>query len=219
MDLSQFTVKGLLVQQIRDEIILGNFSPGHRLILRDLADQFKVSTQPIRQALTELEAEGLVQTTPRKGHIVTALSPEALLDIYEIRATLEAMATRLAVPAITADHLEALNRLIDDMDNHLGEVIELVQLNKQFHLTLYQAAGRQHLLNLVGSLRNHTAHYLHAYMIDLGGMPLAQDEHRAIVDACRRGETGKAANIMYDHVMTAGEGIIAYVKRQSEKQD
>ncbi len=219
MDLSQFTVKGLLVQQIRDEIILGNFHPGRRLILRDLADQFNVSTQPIRQALTELEAEGLVQTTPRKGHIVTALSPDELLDIYEIRATLEAMATRLAVPHVTAEKLETLERLIDDMDNHMGEVIELVQLNKQFHLVLYEASGRQHLLSLVGSLRNHTAHYLHAYMIDLGGMPLAQDEHRVILDAIRNGETGKAANVMYDHVMAAGEGIIAYVKRQSKKQN
>ncbi len=218
MDISQFTVKGLLVQQIRDEIILGNFEPGHRLILRDLADQFKVSTQPIRQALTELESEGLVQTTPRKGHIVTVLSPEELLDIYEIRATLEAMATRLAVPHVTADHLQSLESLIDDMDNHMGEVIELVQLNKQFHLTLYEASGRQHLLSLVGSLRNHTAHYLHAYMIDLGGMPLAQDEHRIILDACRNNEIGEAATVMYDHVMAAGEGIIDYVKRQESNK-
>ena len=194
MNLSQFTVKGLLVQQLRNEIILGNFEPGRRLILRDLADQFQVSTQPIRQALTELESEGLVQTTPRKGHIVTVLSPEELLDIYEVRATLEAMATKLAVPYITAEHRSTLEELINGMDNHMGEVIELVNLNKQFHLTLYEPSGRQHLLSLVGSLRNHTAHYLHAYMIDLGGMPHAQGEHRAILDACRNQEIDKAAN-------------------------
>ena len=58
MDLSQFTVKDLLIQQIRNEIIRGNLRPGERLRLRDLAEQFNVSTQPIREALSELEAEG-----------------------------------------------------------------------------------------------------------------------------------------------------------------
>lgn len=218
MDLSQFTVKGLLVQQIRDEIICGNFPPGSRLRLRDLATQFKVSTQPIREALSELEAEGLVCTVPRKGAVVSQLSVEELTDIYEIRATLEAMATRLAVPLVSAEIIETLNNLITDMDNHLGEVVELVQLNKQFHLTLYQASGRKHLIELVGSLRNNTAHYLHAYMIDLGGMPLAQDEHRVIVEACRAGEAGQAAVMIHDHVMAAGNGIIDYVTRTNKQQ-
>ncbi len=219
LDLSQFTVKGLLVQQIRDEIICGNFRPGSRMRLRDLASQFKVSTQPIREALSELEAEGLVTTEPRKGAVVSALSVEELLDIYEIRATLEAMATRLAVPKISAETLATLENIISDMDNHLGEVVELVQLNKKFHLTLYQASNRKHLYSLIGSLRNHTAHYLHAYMIDLGGMPLAQDEHRAVLEACQTGNTEKAATIMYEHVMQAGAGIIDYVKRERTKKE
>ena len=100
MNLLQFTVKDLLVQQIRSEIIRGNLRPGARLRLRDLADRFKVSTQPIREALSELEAEGLVQAAPRKGAVVTVLTAEELVDLYEIRATLEAMATRTAVPNI-----------------------------------------------------------------------------------------------------------------------
>ena len=225
MNLSQFTVKGLLVQQIRNEIICGNFRPGSRLRLRDLAEQFNVSTQPIREALSELEAEGLVTGEPRKGAIVTALSAEALRDIYEIRANLEAMATRLAVRLISAastspgqaETLTSLANLITEMDDHMGEVVKLVKLNKQFHLTLYGASGRQHLCELVGTLRNRTSHYLHAYMIDLGGMPLAQDEHRAILDACHAGDADGAATIMYDHVMEAGEGIIEYVKRESKE--
>ncbi len=219
MELSQFTIKGLIVQQIRDEIICGNFKPGSRLRLRDLADQFKVSTQPIRHALTELESEGLIRTEPRKGAVVSELSVEELTDIYEIRATLEAMATRLAIPHFTPELVEKLENIISDMDNHMGEVVELVHLNKLFHLTLYSASGRKHLYELVDSLRNNTAHYLHAYMIDLEGMPLAQDEHRAILSACQKGQSEKAASLMYAHVMTAGEGIIDYVKRESANQN
>ena len=219
MDLSQFTIKGLLVQEIRDEIICGNFEPGMRLRLRNLADQFNVSTQPIREALSELEAEGLVQTEPRRGAIVTALSAEELLDLYEIRATLESMATRLAVPHVTAEEIEALNGLIEDMDGHMGKVVELVQLNKQFHLTLYTLSGRKHLCSIINSLRNSTAHYLHAYMHGLGGMPLAQDEHRAIVEACKANDAAEAAAMMYRHVMQAGEGIIEYVNREDRDRE
>lgn len=219
MDLLQFTVKDLLVQQIRNEIIRGNLRPGARLRLRDLADQFKVSTQPIREALSELEAEGLVQATPRKGAVVTVLTAAELVDLYEIRAMLEAMATRTAVPYITPATCKTLANIIDEMDSHLGEAVELVTLNKQFHLTLYEASGRKHLCELISTLRNRTSHYLHAYMIDLGGMPLAQDEHRAILEACEVKDAETAVSIMYDHVIKAGDGIIAYVKREKKNEN
>ena len=95
MELAQYTVKRLLVEQIRNEIIKGNYVPGQRLRLRELASEFSISTQPVRDALSELEAEGLVTSEPRRGAVVTQLSPAELQDIYDIRATLEAMATRL----------------------------------------------------------------------------------------------------------------------------
>lgn len=219
MDLLQFTVKDLLVKEIRNEIIRGNLRPGARLRLRDLADQFKVSTQPIREALSELEAEGLVQAAPRKGAVVTVLTAAELVDLYEIRATLEAMATKTAVPHITRATRTALADIITAMDDHMGEVVELVTLNKQFHLKLYEASGRKHLCELISTLRNRTSHYLHAYMIDLGGMPLAQDEHRAILEACETKDTETAASIMYNHVLKAGDGIIAYVKREQKNEN
>lgn len=214
MQLADLTIKGLLVQHIRDDIIRGSLKPGERLRLRDLADRYDVSTQPIRQALSELESEGLVQTTPRKGSMVSVLTVDELRDIYEVRSTLEAMATRSAVGLVSAETIATLNQLIDAMNDHLGEVVELVGLNKQFHMTLYACSGRKNLCELVSSLRNRTSHYLHAYMIDLGGMPPAQDEHRAIVEAIMDGDTDRASSIMYNHVMKAGEGIIAYVERE-----
>jgi DNA-binding GntR family transcriptional regulator len=212
LDLSQVTVTKLLVQRIRNEIIQGTFAPGQRLRLRDLADQFNVSTQPIREALRELEAEGLVQSEPRRGTIVTELSPQELEDIYDIRSTLEAMATRLAVPLLTTKTLSTLEKLVDEMDGHMGEVVTLVQLNFDFHTTLYAVSGRKHLCELNATLRNRTAHYLHAYMIELGRMPLAQEEHRAIIAACRAGDADRAGAIMYEHVARAGQGIIRYIQ-------
>lgn len=219
LDLSQVTVTGLLVQHIRSEIIRGNFAPGERLRLRDLADQFNVSTQPIREALSVLEAEGLIQSEPRRGAVVTALTPAELEDIYEIRATLEAMATRLAVPHLTPDTLTQLEALVSAMDQYSGEVVKIVQLNFEFHMTIYAASGRKHLCALNETLRHRTAHYLHAYIIDLGGMPLAQEEHRAILAACRQKDAETASAIMYRHVTGVGQGIVEYTRRLSQGAD
>lgn len=214
LSLSQLTVKNVLVQQIRNEIIRGHFVPGQRLPLRDLAKQFEVSTQPIRQALSELEAEGLVTSEPRKGSFVTRLTAAELADIYEIRATLEGMATGVAVSHLTEARLDTLDQLIIEIDRHLGEAVELVRLNYEFHDTLYAASGRQHLLELTRTLRHRTQHYLHAYMIEQGRMPHAQDEHRAIVVACRERDNTQAKAMMYEHVMRVGQGIIEYMKRK-----
>ncbi|MFK7802596.1 MAG: GntR family transcriptional regulator [Anaerolineae bacterium] len=220
IEISQFTVKNLLVQEIRKEIICSNFVPGERLPLRDLAARFNVSTQPIREALSELEKEGLVTSEPRKGAVVTKLSTDELQDIYEVRATLEAMATELAIPHLTAGILTKLGDLVQQMDDHIDDIFESVELNTRFHLTLYQASKRSHLCELIQSLRHRTSHYLHAYIVGQNRMVLAQDEHLKIIDACRSDDALTAKRLMHEHVLKAGKGIIDYIKsKQTEESN
>jgi len=82
------TVKDALVENLRDEIIRGDLVPGQYLRLEEIAPRFDVSTMPVREALRDLEAEGLVTIFPHRGAIVTQLSADELQDIYDIRATL-----------------------------------------------------------------------------------------------------------------------------------
>ncbi len=210
------TVKSNLVEELRDAIICGEFVPGQRLRLEDIAARFDISITPVREALRDLESEGLVTIFPHRGAAVTELSADDLIDIYEVRAILEKMATRLAVPVITEDTLTQLESCVEQMDNHLGELAELVKLNHNFHSTLYCASGRRHLCELTTMLRYRTQHYLHAYISNLRGMPMAQEEHRAVIEACRNGDAERAATIIYDHVTHVGNSIIEYV-RQKER--
>jgi len=179
------TVKKALVEKLRDEIIRGDLIPGQHLRLEEIASRLEV----------------------------TRLSTENLQDIYDIRTILEEMATRLSVPNLTNDTITQLGVIIDQMDNHLGELVTLVNLNHNFHNTLYAASGRRHLCELTSLLRRRTQHYLHAFITDLGGMPRAQVEHRAILEACRTGDAEEAAHIMHEHVMKVGQSIIEYVQR------
>jgi DNA-binding GntR family transcriptional regulator len=208
------TVKEQLADLLRDEIVRGTFEPGEHLRLEDIAARFEVSTMPVREALRDLESEGLVTIYPHRGAVVTELTAEDIEDIYDIRATLEAMATRLSVPRMTEAICEELASIVEQMDGQLGHVASLVKLNHQFHSTLYTASGRRHLCDLNHTLRYRTQHYLHAYMDDLGSMALAQGEHRAILRACQQGNAEEAAAMVGEHVNKVGQAIIEFVRRR-----
>ena len=210
------TVKSLLVEKLRDEILQGELIPGQYLRLEEIANRFEVSTMPVREALSDLEAEGLVTIFPHRGAIVTELSPEDLEDIYDIRAALEALAARLAVPRLTRQILDQLHRYVEQMDTHLGEMVTLIKLNHDFHITLYHASGRRHLVDLTNMLRYRTRHYLHAYISDLGGMPLAQSEHWEIVEACERSDAESVAALIHHHVLHVGQSLIEFVRKQED---
>ncbi len=213
------TLKDSLVDYLRDDIVRGTYAPGEYLRLEDIAARFDVSTMPVREALRDLEAEGLVTIFPHRGALVTELSAEELEDIYDIRATLEAMATHLAVARMTEDTCRELAAIVESMDEQFGHVARLVQLNHQFHSTLYAASGRRHLCDLNRTLRYRTQHYLHAYIEDSGSMALAQEEHRAILEACRQGDAEKAASLVGNHVAEVGQAIVEYVRlRQKSSQ-
>jgi len=215
------TVKDALVETLRDEIIRGDLVPGQYLRLEEIAARFDVSTMPVREALRDLEAEGLVTIFPHRGATVTQLSADELQDIYDIRATLEEMATRLAVPLMTKATLTELTSLVEQIENHLGDVATLVKLNHQFHLTLYAASGRRHLCELNRILRYRTQHYLHVFIVEveLGHLPQTQGEHRAILEACRHGDAEQAAAIMHDHLAQVGRAIVEYVRQRDESED
>lgn len=212
-------MKNALVETLRDQIIRGDLVPGQHLRLEEIAARFDVSTMPVREALRDLEAEGLVTIFPHRSAVVTQLSADDLQDIYDIRATLEEMATRLAVPLVTEATLTELTSYVEQMDNHLGDVVTLVKLNHQFHSTLYAASGRSHLCELTRMLRYRTQHYLHAFIVELGRMPQAQGEHRAVLEACKHGDAEQAATIIHDHVAQVGHAIVEYVRQRAGTED
>lgn len=210
------TVRTALAEYLREAILLGEFCPGQTLRLEEIAKRFDVSTTPVREALSDLADEGLVTIFPHRGATVTRFSPEDLQDIYEIRATLEAMAARLAVPCLSLETLASLQSIVEQIDNHSGELVTLVKLNHEFHLTLYSASGRHHLCDLIKMLRYRTQHYLHAYISDLGGMPQAQVDHREVVEACKQGNADQAASVIYEHVIKVGRSLIEFVQQQDK---
>lgn len=212
------TVREGLVENLRREIVRGEHAPGQYLRLEEIAARFDVSTMPVREALRDLETEGLVTIFPHRGAVVTELSADELQDIYDIRITLEEMATRLAVPLMTEATLTELISLVEQMEDHQGHVATLVKLNHRFHSTLYSVSGRTHLCELNRMLRCRTQHYLHLYSVEVesDNFLQTQGEHRAILAACERGDAEHAAAIVRDHVGQVGRAIVEYVRQRDE---
>jgi DNA-binding GntR family transcriptional regulator len=200
------TIKNSLVLEVRDEIVRGSYAPGEWLRLEALAERFEVSTMPIREALSVLEAEGIVKIHPHKGAQVTSFSPAELLEIYEMRAILERHATIKAVPRMTGESIATLERINSEV-SELRETFDFAsfaRLNMEFHTQLYANSGQTHLCATIRTLRSRVQHYLHKYVESTHNVLVREPDHHRIVEFARSGNALEAAEVVYQHVYSAG---------------
>jgi DNA-binding GntR family transcriptional regulator len=156
------TKKDYIARRLREKILAGEYAPGHRLKTRQLAEEFGTSEIPVREAINQLASTGLVTIIPHVGAMASPISSRDLEDIFQIRTALESLATQLAAPRLTAEDFEAL----DQINRTLAEAVDagrdadaLNQLNRGFHLRIYQACSNRRLLQLIEELWNHAGRY------------------------------------------------------------
>lgn len=185
---------------LRRAILNGELTGGVRLVQAELAATLNVSTTPVREALRDLASEGLVRFDPHRGAVVTELDAEELNDIYEIRRILEPHAMRQAVPQVTDKLLERLRavhqRMIDDPHS-----ASFVDLNRVFHLAIYEAGASARLLTIIRSLEDAAVMYIGSA---LGTVPgLREDairDHEAILTALENHDVEAAVDAIGRHL-------------------
>lgn len=148
------TRQAMVYKKLETAILAGHIRPGERIIVEEVAQRLGVSKIPVREALRGLEAGGLISTKPNCGSTVTELSKENLEEILEIRINLECIAARKATQSGDADLLDRLNMYHQQFAKARASNIadRLLQSNKKFHYTLYQAANMPILLNMIEQL-------------------------------------------------------------------
>jgi len=184
-----------------------------------LASHFEVSAIPVREALRELQVEGLVTSLPRRGAVVTRLSVEDIEDIYDIRINLEGMATALAVPKMTKETLDNLSACLVQMDDSGLDATSLAKLNHRFHLSIYEASGRKYLCEFIAIQRRRTQHYVRAHISDMNAMPESQAQHQAILKACQEGKADEAEKQMREHLNRVKLELMNYVEKSVEESE
>lgn len=187
---------------LREAIVTGALQGGATVKQDDVAQVLQISKAPIREALRELEAEGLVQAVKNRGFIVTRMSAAEMDEMFRIRSALEPMAIELAMPMMTSRHIEKAAAYIERMED-LSDLSWMCDLNLNFHLSLYAPSEASHLLKMIRHAHYVSHRYVHASYWAGHSAPAPQDEHRAILEACRRRDQGEASALIAQHIRQA----------------
>ena len=146
------TLRANIKDYIQKQIAAGVYRPGDRIVETQLAKELNVSQAPVREAILEMVALGLLEERPYSGHFVRALGPEEIEDIYQIRAVVEEYAARRAADRATAEQLAEMKRLLQEMDAN-RDLDRFVHQDMEFHALVMDAAGSAALKRAWTTLR------------------------------------------------------------------
>lgn len=216
-----------LVEQVYEavlaEIVEGKLPPHARLIQDELATAYGVSRQPVQQALLLLRKHGLISDAPRRGLIVAPLDVDFVRHLYEVRATLEALAARRAAEHSAARAAAEGARFIERGRSAVaaGALSEEIEADTAFHAFIYDLSGNPLILETVGPQRHFMRRVMAAVLRDDDHRIPGRiwDEHSEILRAIERGDSEKAAKLSSEHIDRAAGIFIARLKSQQESDE
>lgn len=190
-----------IVATLREEILAGDIEPGTWLRQDDLAARLGVSRLPIREALRILESEGLAESMPNRGARVPALDLHEVNTLYQMRERLEPLTLIESLALISEDQVDRMQRIQEDIEANT-DINRFLALDRDFHMTSYEACPSERLLATTVRLWNSTQHYRRAFMLLAGANRAAvvNAEHRLILDAVRRRDSEDAERFLVGHI-------------------
>jgi DNA-binding GntR family transcriptional regulator len=196
-----------LREKIEEQIATGELPPGSALDEATLVQQHGVSRTPVREALIQLAAEGLIEIRPRRGAVVTSIGPARLIEMFEVMAELEAMCGRLAARRMTDAERAALlqaheaceqARARQDSDGYF-------YCNEQFHAAIYAGSHNSFLSEQALQLHRRLRPYRRLQLRVRNRMGTSFEEHLSIVQAITAGDADATAQALRGHVVVQGE--------------
>ncbi|HWR84668.1 MAG TPA: GntR family transcriptional regulator [Rhodoglobus sp.] len=189
-----------IADSLREAILAGEYEPGARIRQEDLAEAHGASRLPVRDALRQLEAEGLVTLVANTGAWVSRLSLAECEEMYQIRERIEPLLLRYNVPLLEDEQLDRLDELATAME-HTDDVERFLTLDREFHLACYGAARTSLLGDTVLQLWNRTQHYRRAFMrVFRPSDRSVHHEHHLFVAALRRRDADECERILAAHI-------------------
>lgn len=208
----------LLSDRIRnvltDEIASGRLPAGTALDEQQLADRFNASRTPVREALRQLSVSGLVEMRPRRGVIVTRMTPERIMEMFEAMAEIEALCVRFATYRMTPlerSHLMALHRSSEVMVE-AGDIDSYDAFNREFHIGIYRATHNNFLVEQAIGVRLRLSAFRRTQLHQDDRLERSRDEHDAVMRAIAQGDGDKAARRMRAHMLNAASALGRYIE-------
>lgn len=194
-------------EELEQAILLGEFPSGSHLDESQLARRFKVSRTPIREALKQLVAAGLLEHRPNRGVFVRTPSVRELLEMFEVMAELEALCGKLAARRARRNDMQSLQELAQSCEEALasGDSDLYYRANERLHNELYRLSGNRYLEQQAAALHRRLQPYRRLQLRVPYRMRQSMEEHRSIVDAVCQGNAQQAADAIRAHIAIQGE--------------
>ncbi|MEQ9690347.1 MAG: GntR family transcriptional regulator [Bauldia litoralis] len=205
VSIEKSTIATRVSRELRRRIVAGEYPVGMKLQQEQIASELGVSRSPVREALHQLEAEGLILLVSQKGATVAPIHASEVSELFELRLLIEPYLLTLAIPAMTDTDFDAAEGIIAEMDN-----VELAYwgvANWRFHATLYRPAARPTIMKTLEKIHETFDRYIRLQIALTDGRWKAHADHRRILDACREGQAEVAAALLRQHISTAGSEL------------
>ena len=197
-----------VAEVLREAITTGHLRANQPLPQDEIAAQLEVSHIPVREALRQLQSEGLVTYQANRGAQVSALAPDEIREIYEIRAILETAAIRRAVPLLDERDLGRAATTLDAAERSVDGA-EWGTLDVEFHELIYRLDDRPRLRELIDGLLRRVDRYWLMHGLMLTHREVFEREHRALLEAVRNRDAQAAADLLGNHLAGAAERLVA----------
>jgi DNA-binding GntR family transcriptional regulator len=205
-----------VMEYIRGAILNGELRAGEFIRQQHISEQLGVSQTPVREALKQLAAEGLVENIPYRGVCVIEYNLKDLTDLFALRSFMEGRTAYAATALITSTELENLSRLVDEMVSamHSGQTAAYRELNRAFHQTIYHASRSAFLIQILDKLWSTYPSMLPGNFPQAVGDSIPErnerdiQEHLAIIAALQKRQAETAERLMGEHIQNAGQELV-----------
>jgi DNA-binding GntR family transcriptional regulator len=213
------SIRRKVYNHLREQILSGQIAPQQRLIETKIAREIGTSRTPVREALHNLEVEGLIESIPRVGYRVKFLNPTEVEEICAIRATIEGLAADWAMNKAPGKLVTELKRNIAQSEKAIarGAVKDFVELDAQFHESIARLSGGQRLLELAQTLRRHMLRYRIESIYTLDNVRRAIDGHKGILRAIEKADRPGVGQAISAHLDQSKMDILRYAFKENNE--
>lgn len=208
----KYSLRGRVFHEIREGILSGKYKESEELKENTLGQELGVSRTPVREALRQLELEGLVKIIPNKGAYVVGLTERDIKDIYAARSALEGLCARWAAQYITMEQKKQLaeNVELSEFYAEKGNYAQVCDLDTRFHEILYQASGSRIMEHMLLNFHHYVERVRRMSLATEGRAQKSNEEHRMILQAIENKNPERAEELAHQHMMNTIQNIDNY---------
>lgn len=199
------SLRGKVFNLLQNDILNGVYQTGDSLVETKLSEELGVSRTPIREAIRQLELEGLVQSIPNKGTFVKGISAQDIEDIYTIRMLIEGLAARWATEKVTDAIIKELKEVVEleEFYTSKNDVSHLLQYDTKFHDIIFKASKSMPLMHTLSAFHNYIQRARNMSLNNPERANMVLSEHKSILQAIIEKDASKAERLTTEHVRNA----------------